>query len=341
MAGEKILVVDDGKENREFVIEYVLKPAGFDAYQAKDGLEGLEAARRLLPDLILLDLQMPRLNGIQVLQALRNESLNIPVILMTFHGSEEIAIDVFRLGVRDYVKKPYTVDEMLRAIENCLSEVRMRREQEALTERLLQRNRALHGQVKELTTTGGPNAIPTVGQHREIGVLYASMRFARSFDDAPETLAAINAVLDILANTVQSRGGVVSAFSSEALMAIFNAPEPVEQFPLRTVEAALASLKGIRNIGRERGVACAIGVDCGDAIVGGLTISNQLSYSAAGEPIFNARRISEMTEAGKVLFSGAVAAYLRGRAPIEQVGTLALRSTQAPLPIFRLTTAQG
>lgn len=152
MTGERILVVDDSKENREFVVNFVLKPIGFEPVQARDGLEGLELARRLTPDVILLDLQMPRMNGIQVLEALRRENLNIPVILMTFHGSEDIAVEVFRLGVRDYVKKPYTVDEMLAAIDASLTETRLRREKEALTNRLLAANRELHNRVRELNT---------------------------------------------------------------------------------------------------------------------------------------------------------------------------------------------
>src|SRR5207237_3550049 len=78
--------------------------------------------------------------------------MNIPVILMTFHGSEEIAIEVFRLGVRDYVKKPYTPEEMLTAIENNLTETRLRKEKEALTSRLLNANRELHSRIKELNT---------------------------------------------------------------------------------------------------------------------------------------------------------------------------------------------
>src|SRR5689334_5051258 len=112
----------------------------------------MELARGGSPDLILLDLQMPRLDGMGVLNALRRENLNIPVILMTFHGSEEIAIEVFRLGVRDYVKKPYTPEEMLAAIENSLTETRLRREKEALTSRLLNANRELHSRIKELNT---------------------------------------------------------------------------------------------------------------------------------------------------------------------------------------------
>lgn len=150
MSGETILVVDDGKENREFVVEYVLKPNGFEYLTARDGLEGLEMAIQHRPDLILLDLQMPRLDGIGVLKKLDAKHLDIPVILMTFHGSEEIAVEVHRLGVKDYVKKPYTPDEMLDAIERSLSEIRLRREKEALTERVIHANRELQRRLQEL-----------------------------------------------------------------------------------------------------------------------------------------------------------------------------------------------
>jgi two-component system NtrC family sensor kinase len=152
MTGERILIVDDSKENRDFLVSAVLKPGGFESIQARDGLEGLKLARDYNPDLILLDLQMPRMNGIQVLEALQSENLSIPVILMTFHGSEDVAVEVFRLGVRDYVKKPYTADEMLAAIDSSLTETRLRREKEALTNRLLAANRDLHARVQELNT---------------------------------------------------------------------------------------------------------------------------------------------------------------------------------------------
>lgn len=150
MSGETILVVDDGKENREFVVEYVLQPNGFEYLTARDGQEGLEMAVQHRPDLILLDLQMPRLDGIGVLKKLDAHHLDIPVILMTFHGSEDVAVEVYRLGVRDYVKKPYTPDEMLDAIERSLSEIRLRREKEALTERVIHANRELQRRLQEL-----------------------------------------------------------------------------------------------------------------------------------------------------------------------------------------------
>ncbi|MBZ0295467.1 MAG: response regulator, partial [Anaerolineae bacterium] len=150
MAGENILVVDDGQENRDFVVEYVLQPNGYQAMVARDGREGLELAIKYRPDLILLDLQMPRMTGIQVLQQLAARKMDIPVILMTFHGSEEIAIEVYRMGVRDYLKKPFSIDEMIDAIERSLTEVRLQREKEALMERVIQSNRELQMRVQEM-----------------------------------------------------------------------------------------------------------------------------------------------------------------------------------------------
>lgn len=147
-----VLVADDGHEHREFVVDSILVPQGFKPLLARDGVEAMEMVRQHQPDIILLDLQMPRMDGIEVLDALKEEGWDIPVILMTFHGSEEIAIEVFRKGVRNYLVKPYTIDEMEEAIQDALSEVRMRREKEALTERLLQANRSLNRRIRDLKT---------------------------------------------------------------------------------------------------------------------------------------------------------------------------------------------
>lgn len=147
---ERILIVDDGRENREFIAEYVLQPNGYEVLMARDGREGLEIAVAEQPDLILLDYQMPHMNGIQVLKAMAEQGMYTPVILMTFYGAEELAIEVYRLGVRDYIEKPFSVEEMLVAIERALSDSRLRREKEALTERLIQANRELQMRLQEL-----------------------------------------------------------------------------------------------------------------------------------------------------------------------------------------------
>lgn len=155
MAGERILVVDDRNENIDFIVEYVLKPNGYRALTARDGEEGLRKALTENPDLILLDMQMPRMTGIEVLESLKEHGKNIPVILMTFHGSEELAVRVFRLGVKNYIIKPFEIEEMLEAIEQALAEARLREERDRLTERLILVNRQLEQRVKELNTLYG------------------------------------------------------------------------------------------------------------------------------------------------------------------------------------------
>jgi len=152
VANERVLVVDDSPENRNFIVNYVLKPDGYQPLTASDGKMGLQLALRESPDLILLDLQMPKMDGVQVLEALHDKGRDIPVILMTFHGSEELAVQVFRMGVKDYVIKPFEVDELLAAIERALTEVRLRRERDALTQQLIQVNQVLERSLEELNT---------------------------------------------------------------------------------------------------------------------------------------------------------------------------------------------
>ncbi len=145
-----ILVVDDSEEVSTVIKDMVLEPAGYRVTIARDGVEGLQQALKLRPDLILLDYEMPRMNGIEVLKALKEQDVSIPVILITSYGSESVAVEVFRLGVRDYVPKPFSVEDILAAIKRALHEVQLERERDALMARLRETNAALSRRVKEL-----------------------------------------------------------------------------------------------------------------------------------------------------------------------------------------------
>ncbi len=145
-----VLIIDDSRAIREFVVDTLASWGGFVTREALDGAEGLEMVQADLPDLILCDMEMPRLTGFQVVDALREQEVDVPIILITSHGSEAIAVEFFRKGVKDYLIKPFTADEMRAAIDRTLTEVRLRQEKETLTQDLTIANQQLQHRIEEL-----------------------------------------------------------------------------------------------------------------------------------------------------------------------------------------------
>jgi DNA-binding response OmpR family regulator len=137
MSNETILVVDDSAEIVRALKEYMLVPLGYQVISAADGRSGLKLAISRQPDLIMLDMQLPFMDGLEVLKALRQDGCQAPVIFMTMHGSESIAVEVFRLGVRDYLAKPFTIEEVQQAVDRALQETRLVHEREELTRNLI------------------------------------------------------------------------------------------------------------------------------------------------------------------------------------------------------------
>ena len=148
----RILIIDDNEDIREFLRNSILTLGNHRTLLASTGRQGLALAKAEEPDLILLDYELPDLNGIEILHALNEAGLMLPVILITARGSESVAVDVFRLGVRDYVPKPFTVEEITNAITRVLQSVKAEEQRDALLVKLQQTNQQLHRRLQELNT---------------------------------------------------------------------------------------------------------------------------------------------------------------------------------------------
>ncbi len=134
MKKETILIVDDDRELR-LLLRVLLSPA-YDAIEAENGRQGLLYADQFDPDLILLDMSMPEMSGIEMLEELQQKGCKIPVIFITAAGSEYVAIQAFKLGVHDYLTKPFHRHEVSKAIDNALRETRLVKEQKRLENQL-------------------------------------------------------------------------------------------------------------------------------------------------------------------------------------------------------------
>jgi GAF domain-containing protein/FixJ family two-component response regulator len=155
MAAERVLVVDDAQGVIDFLSDYVLLPNGYEVLTAVDGEGGLALAQSEKPDLIILDLEMPKMSGMEVLESLNEQGIDIPVIVITFHGSETIAAQTFRFGVKNYITKPFKMEEILESIEQALNESRLRKERAELVKRLQLANKELERRIHEFNILHG------------------------------------------------------------------------------------------------------------------------------------------------------------------------------------------
>lgn len=158
MAQERVLVIEDSFETQQLLAELVLEPNDYRAIAALDGAEGVRLALEEQPDLIILDMKLPKMDGLEVLQTLRQRDSDIPVIFTTVHDSPELVVQAFRLGARDYVMKPFAPHEMLEAIQRVFSAIKLAEERDQLTQQLLKANQQQERQLQEL------NAIYTIGR---------------------------------------------------------------------------------------------------------------------------------------------------------------------------------
>ncbi|MCC6604097.1 MAG: GAF domain-containing protein [Anaerolineae bacterium] len=152
MSGEFILIIDDSREIVKHLTETVLPTFGYRTLHAYDGQTGLELIREKDPDLVMLDYNLPQMTGLDVLQQMAQESLKTPVVLMTGYGSELSAIEAFRLGAKDYLIKPFTVDEIVETIDRALVETRLLHDKAELAEQIRRLKVEMSRQSNEMRT---------------------------------------------------------------------------------------------------------------------------------------------------------------------------------------------
>jgi len=126
VTGEKILIVEDERDIAQ-VMAAAMRDSGYQTVVAHDGAEGLSLALGERPDLVLLDMRLPKMSGVQVLSSLHEQQVNVPVVVVTAWRSKELLVEALRLGVKDYISKPFSLKELLEVVERALTEERLRR----------------------------------------------------------------------------------------------------------------------------------------------------------------------------------------------------------------------
>ena len=170
-AKARILIADDEPHIRR-ILQFLLEQEGFEVHMAEDGEEAWKAVASFQPDLVLLDVMMPRMDGFAVLEIVRAgfETARLPVILLTAKGEEQDKVKGLAGGANDYIVKPFNHDELLLRVTNLLEATRREREANPLTG--LPGNRAIDREIQDRITTG-----------QEFGFMYIDMDRFKSFND--------------------------------------------------------------------------------------------------------------------------------------------------------------
>jgi DNA-binding NtrC family response regulator len=132
-SGARVLIVDDDAASRE-LLEVRLRALKCEVAMAGDGREALAAIRREMPALVLLDLQMPRMGGLELLRTLRRDGVDLPVIVITAHGSIESAVEAMKEGAYDFILKPFDPKHLEIVVRKALEREGLRRKVEVLAE---------------------------------------------------------------------------------------------------------------------------------------------------------------------------------------------------------------
>lgn len=118
---KRILVVDDEEIIRDVIASKIQKSLGYEVLQAGNGVEALKSVEAMMPDLIITDIKMPEMSGIELLGEIRRRRISVPVIILTGYGTMEDAITAIRLGAKSFIKKPFDINQVITLIENIFA----------------------------------------------------------------------------------------------------------------------------------------------------------------------------------------------------------------------------
>ncbi|NEQ95655.1 MAG: response regulator [Cyanothece sp. SIO2G6] len=343
-----ILVVDDNPDLRSYV-SLILKQAGYQVSTARHGREGLELIQLRQPHLILTDLMMPHISGLELIQQVRQTETikGVPIILVTAKADEDTRIEGVEQGADAYLSKPFNHRELLAEVRNLLA-LKAREQQVAqlnayLTESVLKRflppalvQRAAQGELSL-------NLMP---EPRLVTVLFSDIV---GFTQISNTLRSrrvaslLNEYLAEMTHAVFENGGTVDKFMGDAVLAIFGAPEdmsPNEQVKraIASARQMLMSLERLNVKWREQGIPpiqFRCGIHQGTAVVGMFGSEERSDYTAIGPSVNIASRIQEVAHPGGILVSATVADYLDDT-EISKFQPLALKGIDETVLTFEL-----
>jgi adenylate cyclase len=359
-----VLVVDDLPANVR-LLDAVLSPRGYQVLGAGSGPEALALVAERRPDLILLDIVMPEMDGYEVCRRLRQDPATafLPVVMITASGDQERLLAI-EAGADDFVAKPFDQAELMARVRSLLRIKRYHDTIEAQAAELAEWNRTLERRVQEqveqlgrmgrlrrflspqladLVVSSGDESFLD-SHRRDITVVFCDLRAFTAFAETAEPEEVMGVLDDYnqaLGDLVTRFEGTLERFTGDGLMVFFNDPLPCEDAPLRAVRMAVAMRNRIQGLAQRwtrhgYDLALGVGIAQGYATLGRVGFEGRSDYTAIGNCTNLAARLCAEARPWQILLSPRVHAAVEEYVTSEPVGELTLRGFSRPVATFNV-----
>jgi class 3 adenylate cyclase len=367
---QHILVVDDVEKNVRLLAD-VLRVKGYRTSTASSGEAALAAIRDEPPDLVLLDVMMPGLDGYAVCRAIRAEprTAMLPVVLVTALDPTQERVKGLEAGADDFLNKPVNQPELMARVRSLLRIKAYHDEVQRQRVELEQWNRTLEqrvadgvaqlervGRLKRFFSPALAEAIvnggaddPLKSHRREITVVFLDLRGFTAFTetaDPEEVMGVLREYHAAMGRLITEHEGTLERFTGDGIMVFFNDPVPVADAAPRAVQMALRMQREVATLAdgwQRRGyqLRMGIGVAMGFATIGAIGFEGRIDYGAIGTVTNLSARLCGEAQAGEVLISQRVMAALGSEFAAEPRGELQLKGFQRPVPVLRVIDQAG
>lgn len=341
-----VLVVDDSPLNRDVMAAHFLA-AGAEVRMASDGMKALEMATRDPPDLILLDVQMPRMDGFETCKHLKAHPATqfVPVVIVTALDTDEDKIKAIESGADDFLTKPYS-SLMLMTRARALLKIKYLTDQLHARNRLLRRvlNRYVPEEVADTILTDPEKHLQLGGEAREVTVLFADIRGFTTFTEkhpAEQVLETLNHIFSQLTPLIFKHRGTFDKYLGDAILAFYGAPLSWPDDALRAAQTAVEMQTVFERLHQEapetfRILGLGIGLHSGEATVGNIGSETVMDYTVIGDTVNVARRLQEDARSGEILMSEATWRQVQSQVVAERLGPHPIQGRTESVIVYAL-----